>query len=114
MKRKLKKLEQILAENPSYVWNDDSFYFEGAMPEIDFKMIHYFGKEIDTSHEDIRRWHWDKSWFEQPVKKKLYAYKVKMYRPTMLGNLETIIFSENKDESEQRTPEWDIEYGDYK
>lgn len=113
MKRKLKKLEQILAENPGYESSVNGFLRHQSWEDnITPLMIYYFGKETNVDDPNIT-WNWDESWFEKPEKKKLYAYKVQMHRPSMLGNLDAIIFLETPDEpNEQLVPWYDIDYGD--
>lgn len=107
MKRKLKKLDQILAENSSYSVNGKSFYFDGSMPCINFSMIRYFGGTINMNHDEIRIWKWDESWFEQPVKKKLYAFRTPY---GFVGYYD----SERERVGDMRAPEFDLDFGDSK
>lgn len=107
MKHKLKKLEQILAENPGWYATSETFFFRGTAG-INFSMIHYLGKEVDMDHPSVKVWIWDESWFEQPVKKKLYAYS---------DDDGDVVFSKRPNRNMdylKREPEFDIEYDDEK
>lgn len=125
MIRKLKKLEQILAESPGWVTDgiENRIKHESWSQLIHPHMITYFGEEHDFSiGNKLRRkedydlyWLFCESWFEQPVKKKLYAYK---YPCRDTGKNRVDFYDEELfcpvTERFIRSPELDIEYGDDK
>lgn len=120
MKRKLKKLEQILAEFSCYHVDQRGIIRHPLWGhQLTPDMITCLGREIEIG-EDGRAssgYGFDESWFEQPVKKKLYAYKSKIVFQDAKRSirsweeLDTITFNEiENDKYGTRVPEFDIEY----